>query len=117
MKLSDEYIIIPVSLLEEIINRLKKDLEIFQARESVIPFTEAIRRRLHGTRARRYGFIITLLELARVHPQFAPVEWDCEKLEHLVKQIDLLRGIEVDSQALLRMVKDQLLMTNTEAYP
>ena len=91
-------------------------LDLQSAADPNIVLTDAIRRRMHGTRARRLGFIMRVAEMAHFHLQLAPREWSLTFYDKLINQIKQLRGLESLTAALDRLVKDMLLITDTDAY-
>ena len=54
--------------------------------------------------------------MARFHMQFAPRGWDLTFFDNLINQINQWRGVESLIASLDRIVKDWLLITNTDAY-
>jgi hypothetical protein len=112
----ERFLLIEPEILEEILADLSQNLNVLEENINSTDLSESDRRRLRGTRARRYGFIMEVATLAQSNMRFAPRNWSYEDLQELINQIDLLRNIKIRLAQLDRNIKDQLLRINDAAY-
>ena len=109
-------LILNAESLDDVKGLISEALTLLRAITGNVSLTDRERQSLQGTRARRYGFIDRLADIAGDNMRYAPADWDVEELRNFVRQIERLRNIEAELMQLTRSIGDQLLLTNNEAY-